>query len=139
MIKMKWLSFIIPMFVFFLGLFLINKSYSLNKNNAHMQEVALQTEGIIVNGGSDKDSPSKIEYRVGGKTYSIHASIGREMEGGTLPVFYDPAEPSNALVNLNYYDNTKLIGILLGGILAAVIGLVGMYRTLFVTDLKTKK
>lgn len=129
---MKWLSFTIPMLGLLLGLFLINKSYSLDKKQKHLKKVAVATEGVIVFGGTSKDSSSRIEYEVDGKIYSIHAAIGRSGEGGFCPVFYDPENPEKAMVNLNYYNSTRLILLLLMGILLSFVGLYGMYKSLTV-------
>lgn len=66
-----------------------------------------------------------------------YASLGGS-KGTKVPILYDPKDPSNALTNLDYEDNFKITRILLGGLLAASPGLVGVYRTLFVRNEKER-
>lgn len=129
---MKWLGFILTASVLALGVFLISLSFYLDNNQKYLKEVAAKTEGVIVFGGTSKDSSSKIQYEIGGKEYTIHASIGRRNEGGICSVYYDPKDPENATVNLDYYDTTRLILLILGGIMFSYVGIYGMYKSFMI-------
>jgi len=111
-----------------IGLFFVYLPFSLNMKSLHLKEVGVQTEGIIANGNRDGEGSTKIHYIVNGKTYTNYApGLGRSNQGQEVLITYDPNHPSQAMVNLDYYNKTRLIVIFLFGLLFTVVGIYAMY------------
>lgn len=79
----------------------------------------------------DYDCSLTVDYKVGGKSYSINAnSTGgyQYKDGDGITVYYDPKNPSNANISS---DNTHVVGIVLLviGIIIPIVAFVWWYLT----------
>jgi hypothetical protein len=128
----KKVGFLFPLIVFVLGLYYMHESWYLYTNTEYLKENAVETEGTLITTAANDRGTTKIKFEVDGKEYMLYTEIGKRSVGEKWPVYYDPLNPSNALSSLQYYNIRNYIGLLVGGFVASLGGIIGMYRILFV-------
>jgi hypothetical protein len=118
-------------------------AYGTGKVHAHLLMEGARTQGVIVGqkpvrGGSSKFAQTvylpAVEFRAGDRVIQFQEWKGRSFNAGlgwSVPVLYDPANPSIAMVDRSYWNWLPWAPCFAIGLILALASVKGLFAFLF--------